>query len=201
MEYNIPTLDIGNILTSIYQFFVGGATSNKEEIVNSARDFYLSFTFVALSVSFIMLVGIVYAVIRLYQVRTKENEAITEKAEQADLRENPSNEIILPGARKWQQVEIHAASENAHERRLAILEADIILDDIVYEHFGELGETMGERLKKVDRSDFLTLDKAWEAHRIRNAIAHEGSSFELTERELRNILKLYEEVFKEFKYI
>lgn len=201
MDYNIPTLDIGNILTTIYLFFVGGEGNNKEELIEGAREFYDGFSLVSICVSFIILVGIVYSIIRLYQIRKRENQEIHEVAQRASLMTETKGEIVLPGKRKWQQVEIHAASPNAHERRLAILEADIILDDLVYEYFSQFGDTLGERLKQVDRSDFQTLDKAWEAHRIRNSIAHEGSSFELSERELRNILKLYEEVFKEFKYI
>ncbi|MDO8590990.1 MAG: hypothetical protein Q7R65_03375 [bacterium] len=199
--YGIPSFDIGNLLTWLYRVLVDGGLQNKDEIIAYWYSFYLTFSFVSICVSFLILIGIAYSSIRLYQIRTKENKAIYEVAERFKNQGLPDGENILPGVRKWQQVEAHASSENSHERRLAVLEADIILDELVYDHFGEFGETLGERLKKVDRSDFQTIDKAWEAHRIRNAIAHEGSSFELSERELKNILKLYEEVFKEFNYI
>jgi hypothetical protein len=138
----------------------------------------------------------------LYQIRTAENIAMHDAEHNYWHRLEAHGESnFAPGFHKWQQVQGHVASQNPHEWRLAILEADIILDELVYERFSELGDTLGERLKRVDRGDFKTIDKAWEAHRTRNAIAHEGSSFELSEREMRHILNLYEEVFREFQYI
>lgn len=201
MDYYVPSFDIGNLLTWLYGLLVNGSLQNKDEIIAYWYSFYLTFSFSAICVSLVILVGIAYASIRLYQIRTRENEEIHAVAERYRSQPTSGDVEASPGIRKWQQVEAHASSPNSHEWRLAILEADIILDELVYKHFGEFGDTMGERLKKVDRSDFQTIDKAWEAHRIRNAIAHEGSSFELSERGLRNILKLYEEVFKEFNYI
>jgi hypothetical protein len=56
-------------------------------------------------------------------------------------------------------------------------------------------------LKNADPAHFRTLQYAWEAHKIRNAIAHEGQDFTLTHREARRIVGLYEAVFREFEYI
>ena len=63
------------------------------------------------------------------------------------------------------------------------------------------GDTLGERLKNTSKADFKTIDVAWEAHKIRNAIAHEGSDFLLSQRESKRIIGLYETVFKEFSYV
>jgi hypothetical protein len=46
-----------------------------------------------------------------------------------------------------------------------------------------------------------TLNQAWEAHKIRNAIAHQGADFLLSEREAKRVVSLYREVFQEFDYI
>jgi hypothetical protein len=75
-----------------------------------------------------------------------------------------------------------------------------MLDDLL----GSLrlpGETMGEKLKAVEKSDFNTIDFAWEAHKARNMIAHEGPEFLLNQRETRRIISLYESVFREFEII
>jgi hypothetical protein len=53
----------------------------------------------------------------------------------------------------------------------------------------------------VAKGDFKTLDAAWEAHKIRNAIAHEGSDFVLSQRESKRVIGLYEMVFNEFNYV
>ena len=66
---------------------------------------------------------------------------------------------------------------------------------------GYQGNTIGEKLKSVEKSDFITLEKAWSAHRIRNQIAHDGSAFKLTREVAEKTIKEYEMVFKEFYYI
>lgn len=109
-------------------------------------------------------------------------------------------EATDPILERWKRVLEHVASENPSDWRIAIIEADIILDDLL--NILKLpGSTMGDKLKAVEPSDFLTLDNAWEAHKARNMIAHQGSDFLLNQREVRRIISLYEAVFKEFKMI
>lgn len=100
---------------------------------------------------------------------------------------------------KWEKIIKLSESENSSDWRLAIIEADIILDELL-EKLQLPGETMGEKLKAVEKSDFLTIESAWEAHKARNMIAHEGD-FILSQRETRRIISLYEAVFKEFYLI
>ncbi len=101
---------------------------------------------------------------------------------------------------RWEQILKHVASENPNDWRLAIIEADIILDEMV-KSMGYAGESLGERLKRVEQSDFNSIEAAWEAHKVRNRIAHSGSDFILTQREARRIISLYEQVFREFEYL
>lgn len=101
---------------------------------------------------------------------------------------------------KWKQIVRLSESQNNSDWRLAIIEADIMLDELL--NFLQLpGETMGEKLKAVEPSDFNTIEAAWEAHKFRNMIAHEGSDFLVNQREIRRIISLYESVLKEFSII
>ena len=111
----------------------------------------------------------------------------------------------IPGAapiknEKWEQVQTHLNSKNPAEWRLAIIEADVMLDELL-KTIGYHGETVGERLKAVEPSDFVTLEAAWEAHKVRNQIAHQGSGFEINEREARRVISLFETVFREFQIL
>jgi hypothetical protein len=81
--------------------------------------------------------------------------------------------------------------------RIGILEADNMLLDILKKK-GYQGETVSDMLKEAS---FKTIDMAWDAHKIRNRVAHEGSDFELTEREAKRAFILYESVFRELKAI
>ncbi|MDO8482848.1 MAG: hypothetical protein Q7S86_03460 [bacterium] len=102
--------------------------------------------------------------------------------------------------KRWEEITVHINSHNQSDWRLAILECDIVLDEMLTK-MSYRGETLADKLKAVEKSDFLSIDKAWEAHRVRNAVAHEGSNFQITDREARRVVALYEEVFREFHYI
>jgi hypothetical protein len=81
--------------------------------------------------------------------------------------------------------------------RIGIMEADNLLAETL-RNKGYRGEGVAEMLKTAS---FKTIDLAWDAHKIRNRIAHEGSDFELTEREAKRAFMLYESVLRELKVI
>ncbi len=101
---------------------------------------------------------------------------------------------------KWGKVIEHINSTSSSDWRLAIIEADIMLDELLTVN-GYHGDSIGDKLKAVEPSDMLTLDAAWEAHKVRNRIAHAGSDFELNEREAKRVIALFEKIFKEFQII
>jgi|TARA_B100001964_G_C14259474_1_gene614479 hypothetical protein len=143
-------------------------------------------------ISLLLLAGIIYSLIRIRQIRREEADKFGEI-------------IVAKGTaekkrKKWNQLVDLATSPNESDWRLAIIEADTMLDDMV-DAMGYEGEGLGERLKQIERSDFNTLNQAWEAHKIRNNIAHAGSDFTLTQREVRRVIDLYKQVFDEFDFI
>ncbi|MFA6608421.1 MAG: hypothetical protein WCT07_00735 [Candidatus Paceibacterota bacterium] len=81
--------------------------------------------------------------------------------------------------------------------RIGIMEADNMLQEVLREK-GYKGEGVGEMLKTAS---FKTIQMAWDAHNLRNRIAHEGSDFVLTEREAKRAFNLFESVFRELKAI
>ncbi len=109
-------------------------------------------------------------------------------------------ELIEVKNDKWEQILKYSNSLNPSDWRQAIIEADVMLEELL-RNLGYVGESAGEMLKSVDKSDFLTIEDAWEAHKIRNAIAHSGGNFQLNERETKRVIALFEKVFKEFEVI
>lgn len=101
---------------------------------------------------------------------------------------------------KWEKIENLMKSHNTSDWNQAIIEADIILDDMLT-NMGYAGNGIGEKLKNVEKADFVTLDDAWEAHKVRNRVAHQGSDFRMTKQEVERVLGLYKKVFEEFYYI
>jgi hypothetical protein len=135
--------------------------------------------------------AVAYIYRRLDQLRTSEALLLYPSVASAEA---------APINPKWQRVLDHIESNNENDWRLSILEADIMLDDLL-DTLNLPGDTMGEKLKAVAKGDFKTLDNAWEAHKVRNQIAHEGSDFILTQREARRIVELYRSIFEEFKIV
>ncbi|MCA9354062.1 MAG: hypothetical protein KC877_00905 [Candidatus Kaiserbacteria bacterium] len=91
----------------------------------------------------------------------------------------------------------HSDSDNPNDWKLAIIEADIILDDVLKQR-GYIGSSLGERLKSISSSQLSSLDDAWEAHKVRNRIAHDGADFVLTKRLAHETIGRYQRVFNEF---
>ncbi|MEZ0208732.1 MAG: hypothetical protein ACAH17_00955 [Candidatus Paceibacterota bacterium] len=81
--------------------------------------------------------------------------------------------------------------------RIGILEAENMLEQVLREK-GYVGDQVSDMLKTAS---FKTVQLAWDAHGVRNRIAHQGSDFQLTEREAKRTFMLYESVFRELKVI
>ena len=144
------------------------------------------------ALSVVALFVIVYCTVRLFELRKREELFY-------------STLIAPPEATggvnpRWEHIESLALGASASEWREAIIEADIMLDDAL-ERRGYVGDGVGEKLKSADPSEFRTLQDAWEAHKVRNQIAHEGSAFNISEPIARRTIVRYEAVFRELKAI
>lgn len=115
----------------------------------------------------------------------------------ANSQNTPVVQTVNP---RWAQIEKNMQSHNVSEWRFAILEADILLYDMLSQ-MGYEGNSIGEILKNVDKANFVTLDDAWKAHRIRNIIAHEGANYELSRDEAERTIRLFKRVFDEFYFV
>ncbi|MBU6491102.1 hypothetical protein KGQ25_03070 [Patescibacteria group bacterium] len=158
----------------------------------SLAHLWLGIVIIGYVLSILGLFVIAYATMRLFDLREREEEyyGTLVLAPETTGGANP----------RWEHIESLAGGTSASEWREAIIEADIMLDDMLTKQ-GYEGEGIGEKLKSVEPSDFNTLQDAWEAHKVRNLIAHEGSSFDLSETLARRTIARYESVFREFKMI
>jgi hypothetical protein len=152
---------------------------------------------ISFPISLFFLIGIIYCVEQLKRIRNKEAERFDLKVEPAFEENAPINPAL---GHRWETVETHMSSTNPNDWRSAILEADIILDDILT-GLGYQGEGVGEKLKRVVSGDMKSLNEAWEAHKVRNQVAHDGSAFPLTRHEANRVVGLYRKVFEEFYFI
>ena len=152
------------------------------------------FTALSLFISLLLAMLVVYCVIRIEQIRKHERMKIAAFAHPVAARDVPRTQL------RWNRIVEESGSDNEQNWRLAILEADIMLNELL-DNLGYKGETMADKMRQVERGDFNTIDLAWEAHRARNAIAHQGLGASISSREARRIIGLYEKIFREFKFI
>jgi hypothetical protein len=132
--------------------------------------------------------------LRIVQIRRREYAAVRAAQRTVVSEDIPKTQL------RWARVMEQASDSRPEGWRLAVLEADIMLNELL-DIQGYRGEKMADKMKQVDRAQFNSIDAAWEAHKIRNRIAHEGVSHELSSREARRVIGLYERVFREFRYI
>lgn len=138
---------------------------------------------------------IIYFYLRIEAIEKKEREAIRQAIEEWKVKQEETRSQSA-----WERIASYLETGNEPEWKLGILEADNLLDQLFGE-LGYVGEGVGDKLKTADPAHVKNLDAAWEAHKIRNRVAHEGSAFRLNYREARRVLALYEQVFREFGYI
>ena len=143
-------------------------------------------------ITLIMITWIIYSIIRFNQIEKSEMEKFKVQKEK-----EPELEAQSDLGEKWADVEKNINSANPSDWRVAIVDADIMLGMILTRQ-GYEGATIGDQLKAVDPSDMLTLQHAWDAHKVRNNIAHGGTDFQLNEREAKMTIELYKKVFEEF---
>ena len=113
---------------------------------------------------------------------------------------NPSSASVQHKDKRWQMVTTRLNSFHEADWRLAIIESDIILSDML-SRMGYQGEHVADKLKMVEKSDFDTLDEAWEAHKVRNRIAHDGAAYHLSKQDAEKVIGLYKKVFEEFYFV
>lgn len=145
-------------------------------------------------VTLIFVVGIIYCAMRILQIRRAEWAQFRKIAHTVEAEDIPATR------QRWNRILEHAQSSDEHKWRLAILECDIMLNELL-DLQGYKGETIAEKMKQVSRTNFNTIDDAWEAHKVRNRVAHEGVEFHIDEREKNRVINLYQRVFKEFGFI
>jgi len=187
---------IGTLKASPYGDYIGPIT---DAIVGGLRSTLGFLTGLSIPLSLFFVIVIVYCVEQLKVIRDKEKliyDTKTEPAYETGLPE--SGDAAL--SRRWVKVQEHIASANPNDWKQAIIDADIMLEDVLTK-MGYQGDGVGEKLQRVEQGDMKHLQDAWEAHKVRNRIAHDGSSYDLNQVDAQQVVNLYKKVFEEFFFI
>ena len=181
------TISSGEAPSAILSFILGKVP------LETVQDFFFSLrsTFAVLGVIF--LAGAFWATLKIWEV----HHIVHEKFAPIHLDEMAAKEKLS----QWQVVLDHVNSESPAEWKIAILEADDILDEIL-EDQGYVGETVAEKLKTMSRTKIASYDDIWQAHKVRNEIAHGGAiEMDLSKKMARDTIARFGNAFKELGYL
>jgi hypothetical protein len=192
----VTTYSVGFDLFAVFTSLFGESEAvarllSGEGIWGFLGSIWSTFSVIAYIVSIILLVLYVFASIR----RNLYGDLMTQELRDAeDLYAQQYQDKTKHG--RLDDVIANAASEKPNDWKLAIIEADIVLDETLKQK-GYMGVSLGERLKSVTGTQMSTINDAWEAHKIRNRIAHDGADFVLTKRIADETISRYLRVFEE----
>lgn len=99
----------------------------------------------------------------------------------------------------WQHLIGRLNMNDDAQWKLAVIEADNLFDHVLT-LLGYEGESLGERLQKVNPTTLRSIDDVWRAHKTRNALVHDAA-FQLSYREAEKTIEIYGRALKELKIL
>lgn len=96
--------------------------------------------------------------------------------------------------KRWNKVKMRLDSGLESECKLAILEADNLLDEVL-KKMGYAGETLLEKMKNITAATLSNIEDVKTAHKARNSIVHDPD-YRLSLDEAKRIMEIYENALK-----
>lgn len=144
-----------------------------------------------IAIDLVLFVGFLYALRKTWKFRPKFDLGKASRKKLVNLR----NAYFRT---KWQEIIAHTESTPTPESfQFAIGQADKLVDQLLKD-LKFPGEHLADRLGYLNGGDLKSLDGVWEAHRIRNEIAH-SPSVRVSISDGQAALKKYEAFFHELQ--
>lgn len=101
--------------------------------------------------------------------------------------------------KRWDKVKSRLQSGNESQFKVAIIEADSIVDQILA-GIGYPGANMSERLSQIKPSQLDYLDELIKAHQIRNQIVHD-ERFAVSKEMVEETVGIYETILRYLEFL
>jgi hypothetical protein len=147
--------------------------------------------------SIVCIALIIFSLVRMVEIQISDKEEINHEIHQALLRQKERERNANP---RWHYILTLIESPNDSDWRVAVIEADSMMEEVLKEK-GLSGETVSELLEGAKESGYTHIQDAWDAHLVRNQIAHQGSDFPLSQVEGRRVIKMFQNFFEELRII
>ncbi|HEY4484662.1 MAG TPA: hypothetical protein VI978_02990 [Candidatus Paceibacterota bacterium] len=191
---------LGNIYSGVGSALGGpgdGSQTGLEKLaantLQTVRDFDISQTVSVLKIIGISL-SLFFGVLLIWLVVKMRNK-YTEKVIELKTQVNPPAVGESKHDAKWKEVLEHLQSLRDAEWKFAVVEADNIIEDILTQA-GYPGETLGEKLKQINKTQLASIDSLWSAHKLRNLIVHDPD-YQIRYNDAREAIHDYEKALRE----
>lgn len=185
------------IVPIVASFFSFGL--NPLEFLLEVRDFFAPFfkqnlwwlKLLSVFLSALFLWGIIYIIIKTKYLSVKKEQFLDILGKGHVSRSR--------SLKAWKQIMERMKSEEQNQWKLAILESDHILNEIL-KMSGYLGSRLDDKLDLITPVQLANIDSVRNAHLMRDKIAKDPT-FEITKEEADEVIKIYEQAFKELNLI
>ena len=152
---------------------------------------------ISMILSIIFLAIIIFSIVRMVEIQIYDKKEIEHEIHNALLKEKEREKNANP---RWHYIQTLIESPNDSDWRVAIIEADSMMEENLKDR-GLSGTTVSELLEGAKGSGYRSIQDAWDAHLVRNQIAHEGLDFPISQVEGRRVIKMYQNFFEELGLI
>lgn len=142
---------------------------------------------VLVAFSLVFAIGIIFLVSSASWLKRRTLESLTEF-----FTYHPYG--VRKSYKRWLRISRRLGAGREAEYKLSIIEADSFLDEIL-KRMGYSGETMGDRLKKIDPAILPNIEEVWEARKARNNIVHDPD-YRLSLDEAQRVIAIYEKALR-----
>ncbi len=154
---------------------------------------WIVLAFISSSLSIIFIAIIIFSLVRMREIQLHEKRELNHEINEALMRDQEAKRTENP---RWHYILTLIESSNESDWRVGIIEADTMLDEVL-RNKGFTGDTTSDLLEAARLGGYANIQGAWDAHLVRNQIAHAGSEFPLTQAQGRRVIKMYQSFFED----
>lgn len=154
-------------------------------------DNLLLIQFISLFISGILLFFVIYFLVKI-NIIGEEIEHYLGVVSGADISKRRT-------LKAWKQIQKRLKIKKESQLKLAILEADQILNEIL-RMSGYQGRNLGERLSQIMPAQLCNIEEVKQAHKLKNRIVSEPD-FSIAPNEAEMIIEIYKKAFRELNLI
>jgi len=192
-QQQVPWLNLEYFFNKFFDFvenFFPFVDEKLRQIFGAELGFAIYFAYLGIVLG---AVGVIFVVYKLIEIKW-----LRKKVYFSDF--FAKDETPLARKDNWAFIKKQLDSEEQDKWKLAIVEADIFIDNLM-ERIGYRGMTLGDKIKSINPKNFSSVKELFEAHVVRRKIGQGGEEFQITQEEAKETLEKFEKALKELKYL